>query len=97
MLNNDRQSPGKVYEYIGARKPILACVPEGFIRQTLKETEAAFIVDPTDVDGIASMVRQLHDLFTSKKLPMPREDVIEKYNRIELTNELSKIFGFLVE
>jgi len=95
-LNNDKQSPGKMYEYLGLRKPILACVPEGFVRQTLEETGSAFIVNPTDVKEIAANILQLYDLFKNNKLPKPEEDVVQKYNRIELTNELSKIFGFLV-
>ncbi|MBI1806759.1 MAG: glycosyltransferase [Ignavibacteria bacterium] len=97
MLNNDRQSPGKVYEYFGLRKPILACIPDGFLRQTIKEAGASVIVDPTDVGGIASGVLHFYELFKEKKLPAPKEDVVMKYDRIELTNELSKIFGFLAE
>lgn len=95
-LNNDKQSPGKLYEYLGLRKPILACVPEGFVRQTLEEAGASFIVDPIDVKGIASAILQLYDLFKENKLPTPDEEVVKKYDRVELTNELSKIFGFLV-
>jgi glycosyltransferase involved in cell wall biosynthesis len=97
MLDNDRQSPGKVYEYLGARKPILACVPEGFIRQTIKEADSAFIVAPTDVDGIVAALKELYDLFRQNKLPKPCEEIVLKYDRVELTNELAKLFGFLAE
>jgi glycosyltransferase involved in cell wall biosynthesis len=97
MLNNDRQSPGKLYEYFGARKPIIACVPEGFIRQTVQEAKGSIIVNPTDVDGIVSAIMQLYEKFLQNSLPRPKEEVIEKYNRIELTRELSTIFGFLTE
>ena len=37
IVGDDRGSPGKAYEYIGARKPILACAPEGFIQTTVLE------------------------------------------------------------
>jgi glycosyltransferase involved in cell wall biosynthesis len=97
MLDNDRQSPGKVYEYLGARKPILACVPEGFIRQTLKEAGCSYIVSPSDVDGIAAALNELYDLYRQDKLPKPSEEVVLNYDRIELTNELAKLFGFLAE
>jgi glycosyltransferase involved in cell wall biosynthesis len=97
MLNNDSQSPGKLYEYLGARKPILACIPEGFIRQTIEETEAGTIVVPDDVGGIASALLKFYEQFKQKQLPRPKEDIIKQYDRIQLTNELSKIFGFLVE
>jgi glycosyltransferase involved in cell wall biosynthesis len=95
-LNNDKQSPGKLYEYLGLRKPILGCVPEGFIRQTLEEAGGCMIIQPTDVKGIAEAIVQLYGLYRENRLPAPKEEVIQKYNRVELTNELSKIFGFLV-
>ncbi|MDI6767141.1 MAG: glycosyl transferase family 1, partial [Bacteroidota bacterium] len=96
MLNNDKQSPGKLYEYLGLRKPILSCVPEGFIKQTLKEAGGGIIVDPLDVNGIARAILEFYNLSQLNKLPQPQEGVVQQYNRIELTNELSKIFGFLV-
>jgi glycosyltransferase involved in cell wall biosynthesis len=95
-LNNDKQSPGKLYEYLGLRKPILGCVPEGFIKQTLEETGGNIIVEPTDVNGIAKAVLRFYELYKQNKLPQPKEEVVLKYDRIELTNELSKVFGFLV-
>ncbi|MGA2625040.1 MAG: glycosyltransferase [Bacteroidota bacterium] len=97
MLNNDSQSPGKVYEYMGARKPVLACVPDGFIRDTLRETDASTITDPTDVAGIASGILNMYRLFEQNRLPKPREDVVQKYDRVKLTGELAKILRFLVD
>ncbi len=97
MHNNDSQSPGKLYEYFGARKPIIACVRDGFLQQTIEEAEAGIIVAPDDVDGIAKAIVTMYDKFKLNQLPVPKEDVIKKYDRVELTDELSKIFGFLVE
>jgi glycosyltransferase involved in cell wall biosynthesis len=97
MLGNDKQSPGKFYEYLGARKPILACVPDGFIRQSLREAEGGTIVEPTDVDGIAAALVTYHKQYTTNTLPSPKEEIVTKYDRVQLTNELSKIFGFLAE
>ncbi len=97
MLNNDSQSPGKLYEYLGARKPIIACVGDGFLSQTIEEANAGVIVRPDDVDGIAKNIIRYYEMFKAKQLPKPDEEVVAKYDRIELTNELSKLFGFLVE
>lgn len=96
-LGNDRQSPGKVYEYLGVRKPILACVPEGFIRHTITEAGAAVVVEPDDVDGIRKAVVDFFAQYQKGTLPKPREHVVTRYNRVELTGELAKIFGFLTE
>ena len=97
MLRNDTQSPGKLYEYLGARKPILACVGEGFIRQTIEEAGAGFAVAPDDVDGIAVAIMSYYEQFEKGELPRPKEEIVEKYDRIHLTDQLSKIFGFLAE
>ena len=97
MLNNDLQSPGKLYEYMGLRKPILASVPNGFVRQTLQEYGGAVIIEPTGVKQTAEAILHLYDLHGQGALPRPSEEVVERYNRITLTNELSKIFGFLTE
>lgn len=96
-LGNDKQSPGKVYEYLGAKKPILACVPEGFIRQTIAEAGAATVVEPDDVDGIAKAVMEFFALHQKGTLPKPQDRVVEQYNRVTLTGELAKVFGFLTE
>ncbi|TAK51889.1 MAG: glycosyltransferase, partial [Bacteroidetes bacterium] len=95
-VNNDRQSPGKLYEYLGARKPILACVPDGFIRQTLQETGASIMARPDNVEEIASAILKFYQLHKQHALPVPKEDVVQKYDRVKLTHELSRVFGFLV-
>lgn len=97
MVPNDRQSPGKLYEYFGAHKPIIACVPDGFLRQAVAEAEAGICVEPENADALASAILQSYRQFKSGRLPVPSPEVISKYNRIELANELSKIFGFLAE
>ncbi|HEV8539138.1 MAG TPA: glycosyltransferase [Bacteroidota bacterium] len=97
MLKNDSQSPGKLYEYFGARKPILACIPDGFLRQTIEEAEAGIIVLPDGVEGITRALLTFYEQYKTQTLPRPSEDIVKKYDRVELTDELSKIFGFLVE
>jgi hypothetical protein len=45
------QVPGKVYEYLRSRRPILALVPPGAQTDLLRATGGAWIVEPHDVDG----------------------------------------------
>ena len=72
-------------------------MPEGFIRQTIEEAGGSVIVPPTDVNAIADAIKNFYELFKQRKLPKPDESVVSNYDRVELTNELSKIFGFLAE
>jgi glycosyltransferase involved in cell wall biosynthesis len=97
MIENDVQSPGKVYEYIGARKPILANIPEGFIKQTILEIDSNVALPPQDVDETAIAIKRFYEKFEKGEKPLVNSEIVERYNRITLTDELSNIFGFLTE
>ena len=94
--NVDTVSSGKIYEYFGTRKPILACVSEGALKSSLTDYKASFIVEPDDIDGIKNMILKIYDLYTKNQLPVPDEQLIEKHKRDFLTDELTKQFFFLV-
>jgi glycosyltransferase involved in cell wall biosynthesis len=96
MMQDDRSSPGKIYEYIGAQKKILGCVPKGFMRSTIEEA-GGVCVDPTDVQGIASVITTLFEQYERHELRGPRPDIVDKYNRKMLTGELAKIFAHLID
>jgi glycosyltransferase involved in cell wall biosynthesis len=52
---------GKVFEYLAARRPILAVVPpDGAAAELLRETGAGVVVAPDDVDGMVTALRDLH-------------------------------------
>lgn len=50
--------PYKTYEYLGARRPILAAVPDGDVRDMLGPLPQASLVWPSDVGGMASALRE---------------------------------------
>lgn len=91
MMFDTISTPGKVYEYIGARKPILACAPEGVVRQTLLESQAARVVGPTDVAAIAEAIYAYFQMWTKNALPVPPETFVQRFDRKELTWELAKV------
>ncbi len=95
-LNSDTISTGKLFEYIGSRKPILGCVPDGVAKATLEDYGASFIVKPDDVEEIKMALIKIHDLFKAKKLPVPNEDFIKKHDREMLTEQLVKQFQFFL-
>ncbi len=96
IVGDDMGSPGKTYEYIGARKPILGCVPEGFIKSTILEA-GGVVVEPKDVEGIKRALGDFFVRFERGALSGPTEDVVEKYNRLTLTGSLVKVFESLLE
>jgi glycosyltransferase involved in cell wall biosynthesis len=97
MKSGDTISTSKLYEYFGTRKPILGCIPEGAAAYALQEYKASFIVDPYDIDAIKNELVKINELFRNNKLPVPPEDVVEKYNRKNLTEQLTKALQFFVQ
>ena len=47
--NIDAILPGKMFEYFGSGKPVIACVPEGAAKSAAIEYGASFITEPDDV------------------------------------------------
>ena len=95
-VGDDSGSPGKVYEYIGARKPILGLVPEGFMKSTILEAGGT-VVPPGDVPSIKDAIEQFLLLHEKRQLKGPRPDIVEKYDRLALTGVLVKLFESLFE
>lgn len=95
VVGDDMGSPGKTYEYIGARKPILGLAPEGFIKQAIVEAGGR-VVPPTDVPGIKNALAAFFDEYEHKNLTLPSLEVAAKYNRVALTGNLVKLFESLL-
>lgn len=88
-LNDTVRSPGKLYEYFGASKPMLVCSPEGVIRKTALDSKAAIATNPKDTPGIEQAIKSFFDLWKSGNLPHPPQYFTEQFNRKELTRQLA--------
>ena len=89
--------PGKVYEYIGAKKPIIACVPDGAAKSAVQEYPASYICKPDDVNEIKNTILKVYDDYKSSKFTYPEEEYFNKFRRDFLTEKLSKEFQFLMK
>ncbi len=94
-IGDDRGSPGKAYEYIGAGKPILACAPEGFLRSTMLEAGGT-VTQPDDVAAIRTAIEEYFAAWERHELRGPEDQVVERYNRRSLTGSLVKAFESLL-
>ena len=90
--NIDAILPGKVYEYIGAKKPIIACVPEGAAKMAIEESGAGFICSPNNIDEIKNTILKVFNHYKNGSLPVPSDEVLERYRRDNLTEILTKQF-----
>jgi glycosyltransferase involved in cell wall biosynthesis len=92
--NMDKVSAGKLFEYFGTRKPVIAAVPDGASKTAALEYGASFIADPKNVEAIKDTVVKVHDLYHEDKLPVPNEEFVLGHNRETLTERLTKEFQF---
>ena len=91
--NADTISSAKLYEYFGTRKPLLVSVPEGALRKDAERYGASWITNPDDVDAIATSITEMYELFKRGTLPVPSSQVVESFNRVNLTEHLAKQFA----
>ncbi|MFC2130631.1 glycosyltransferase [Bacteroidota bacterium] len=98
LMQNDKvRSPGKLYEYFGAKKPVLACVPDGIIKKQVEDYEASFTTFPKDVANITKMLIKMYDMWKNNNLPRPEDNYVKQFNRKQLTGELAKILTLTTE
>lgn len=93
--NIDGVVPGKLYEYIGAKRPIL-CIGKttGDSGKIITETNAGHISEFKDVKSLKENIKNYYQLYKENKLTVPSKGY-EKYSRKllagQIAEELNKI------
>jgi glycosyltransferase involved in cell wall biosynthesis len=90
---------GKVFEYLAARRPILAVVPpDGAAATLIRETDAGIVVPPDDVPAIRAGLEELHARFAANGLPdveLPPE-VRRRLSREARVEEVAELLRSIV-
>jgi len=82
--------PGKVFEYLGARRPILALAPRGAVAELLEETRAGFVAPNHDIEAIKRAFLECYEKFGYRGETFePNDEAIKRYERREITNQLA--------
>jgi glycosyltransferase involved in cell wall biosynthesis len=97
VIDNDYQTPGKLYEYFGSRKPIIASLVDGYTKQIIQESGAAICVPLKDVTAHELAILEQFKRFEQKKLEHVQESFAAKFNRLTLTAELARQFELLMD
>lgn len=92
---NDGIIPGKLFEYIGAQRPIVAIgKPEGDAAKVIKETQAGTLTGFEEVDSLKEIIKHHYAAYKSNSLKVNSKGY-EKFSRKILAksfaDELNKI------
>lgn len=87
---------GKIFEYLQAKRPILAIGPkDGDLAEILNSTNAGTIVDFDDAVKMKQIIIDLYQQYKSNKLEVNSIN-IDKYHRKEVTKQVSVILKQVV-
>jgi glycosyltransferase involved in cell wall biosynthesis len=89
--------PGKTYEYLAARRPILAAVPDGDARDLLGRAGNAHLCRPGDTGCMARAIREeLERAQAGAAAPEPDAELLARHERRNLTAELATLLDSVV-
>lgn len=82
---------GKFFEYLAAKRPILAIAPkEGDIAKIIQETQAGTVSDFEDKEGLKGHIKTAYQKYKSGNLSVPGF-AIEQFSRRSLTGKLADL------
>jgi len=83
--------PGKLFEYMAAKRPILAVgPPEWDVERILKETSTGSCFNYDEGENLKAQILSYYELFKKDKLRSESKN-IEKYSRRNLTGNLAQL------
>lgn len=75
--------PGKVYEYIGCKKPIIAIAPnESAIAQLIKETNSGRIAHQTEIEKTEQIIMEMYNIW--------KGDTSDFHNDLSIINQFER-------
>ena len=82
--------PGKVFEYLGAKKPILTLAPDGAVADLIRAARAGSVAHNHDIPGIkAAFLEYYRNFVYDRPVLEPDEELLKKFERREITRRLA--------
>ncbi|UPU37632.1 glycosyltransferase [Geomonas paludis] len=94
----DGTMPGKTYEYLAVRRPILALCEEGVVSRLVTSTGSGCVVEPEDVAAIADAVIACYDARSTGALErdVACEAALAQFDRREIARKTARLLDTLV-
>lgn len=98
-VGGDSAYTGKIFEYLAARRFILALVPPGGVAsQLIQNVNAGIVVEPENISAISEALSKLYHKWEDGKLTIDSDlSLIVKFDRVNITKNLAQIFAELNE
>jgi glycosyltransferase involved in cell wall biosynthesis len=88
--------PGKLYEYLGARRRILALAHQGFeAARLINESRAGIVVESTDIAGIEQALIDSYSAYQSGDDAAPSDSDLSRYERKPQAGQLASLLDEL--
>jgi glycosyltransferase involved in cell wall biosynthesis len=85
--------PGKLFEYLHTRKPILALCEDSDCKDILKKSGLGICIEPDNFEEVASFLNTIiHDSSIIKNI-QANEEFIETFSFVNKTKELAKVLN----
>lgn len=84
-------STGKLFEYVGARRPILALIPEGAAAVQLRGHGATTVCPPDDDEAIAEAIGRLYDRWRAGELGEADEQYVRRHDRRLIARDVASL------
>jgi hypothetical protein len=89
--------PGKTFEYLASRKPVLVVADEGPARRLVSNARIGSVVSTTDETGMASELSRLRRVIAAGAFPYPdTTDLLNLYDRRRIAGLMANVFSELV-
>jgi len=90
--------PGKVYEYIGVKRPIITIAPhDGAIAALMEETQSGNVAHQSEIELTAGIIIDYYDQWESGNWDYaPIEEKVNKYERKESARMLAELLNNLI-
>ncbi|MBI3585370.1 MAG: glycosyltransferase family 4 protein [Nitrospinae bacterium] len=89
---NGYRIPSKVPEYLYLKKPILAIIPDGELKQLIEKLKAGIVVEPADIEGIGNAIYELYNRYKNNSLNvLLDEESVKKFDYKILSKKMADV------